>query len=73
MNEFEGCIIVTFEQAQSELEEIERQLAIRHSITDVNIRDALIKLDRENNLVEDELVADWHDLHSRYLNFLRHI
>ncbi len=73
MNEFDGCIVVTFEEAKEQLEEIERQLAIKLSITDPNIRDALIQLDRDGKLIEDELVADWHDLYSRYQNFLRHL
>src|SRR4051812_9870977 len=69
MNELDGCIR-TLDQTQNELADIEHQLAIRYDIRR-NVRRVLIERDRAGELPEDELVADWHDVYSAYLNYLR--
>jgi cytosine/adenosine deaminase-related metal-dependent hydrolase len=62
----EGCVI-TFDQAKEELEEIERKLARRQGIKR-QVRRTLIEQIRNGTLVEDELVAQWHDAYSSYLD-----
>jgi hypothetical protein len=70
--DLDGCI-VTFEQTQAELEDIERQLAHRHGIEGdtLAIRKALIEMIRSGAIIEDELVADWLGAHASYLDWLR--
>lgn len=60
---------ITFEQSQAELEGIEKKLAARLGIQE-NVRETLILLDKNNKLVEDDLVADWHSALSSYLDYL---
>jgi hypothetical protein len=62
--------VVPFELAEQRLVRLERKLAARHGITQ-DIRQTLIARDQEGQLVEDELVADWHDAYASYINFLR--
>jgi len=53
------------EQLMKELRGVEQKLALRHGIRcedEQTIRDALVMLDLNNRLPEDELVADWHEL-----------
>lgn len=59
----------TLEQLTAELEAVEAQLAIRHGLTPPDVRGQLIALDTANNLVEDELVMDWHELHSSFVHW----
>lgn len=67
MEELDG-LIVTRENAEQRLFEIEQQLATRLSITG-DVRAALMELDRAGKLIEDELVADWHDAYASVVNF----
>lgn len=52
---------------REELEAVEARLATALSLDVGTIRPTLIALDQEGKLVEDELVADWHELHAQYL------
>ncbi len=63
--------IMTFERALARLEKIEVELAARHEITS-EVRQTLMARLKSGAIVEDELVADWHDAYASYLNFLRH-
>jgi hypothetical protein len=63
--------IRTFEMALAELEKIEAELAARHDIAN-DVRQTLMARIKSGAIVEDELVADWHDAYASYLNFLRH-
>lgn len=63
--------VVTFADCVRDLEAVETKLAARFNLTG-NIRNQLIAMDRANNLLEDELVADWHDLYSSYMEWIRH-
>ena len=65
----EGCV-ETFERTKDRLEEVERRLAVRLEIRK-NVRCQLIARDRGGLLVEDELVAEWHDLYASYLEWTR--
>lgn len=60
--------VVTFEMAKAELEAIEKKLAEQHGLTE-NVRETLVDMDRRGDLVEDELVTDWHDALSVYLEW----
>lgn len=68
LDDLADCI-VTFEQTKERLENIEQELAKRLNIKD-NIRETLIKLDMDNKLIEDELVAEWYCAYSSYLDYL---
>lgn len=57
--EIDSCI-VTFEDDKRHLKEIETKLARRFNLR-WRVRHQLLKMDRTNLLVEDELVADWYD------------
>lgn len=62
--EFDSCI-VTFEDDKRRLKEIEAKLARRFNLR-WRVRHQLLKMDRANLLVEDELVADWYDALANY-------
>lgn len=54
------------------LQAIEAQLAERLGlIPNFNIREQLVVLDLGGQLIEDELVADWHEAYSSYLDDIR--
>ena len=62
---------VTPEQTREELEDLESQLAqIYHLEGSIEeIRQQLISLDLTGQLVEDELVADWHGAYASFLDW----
>jgi len=60
--------IDTFETTRTRLGRVEHALAARLGIVG-DVRRALIELDTAGRLVEDELVADWHDLLSSYIDW----
>jgi hypothetical protein len=66
VTDLEDCI-VTFEQVRDQLEAVEKQLAHRLGLQSPEVRRELIARDQRNELFEDELVAEWHDLYSSYL------
>lgn len=71
-NPFEGCIIETFEQVKADLADVECALATRVGIRPhQSVRRELIALDRRGKLVEDELVARWHELYNSYIDWTR--
>lgn len=70
MGDLSECV-VTFEQTREELEEIERRLAERYELRGKPIRLALIEMDKKGLLREDELVADWHEAYSSYLDWVQ--
>lgn len=49
------------------LTEVEALLAKRLDISN-NVREELIRLAKSHQLVEDELVAEWYELYSSYLD-----
>lgn len=51
---------VTIEDVNRELKDIEARLGERFGLRS-NVRALLIEMDKAGQLVEDELVADWHD------------
>ena len=55
------------DQTIARLQAIEAKLAKRLGLVS-NIRDQLLELAKSGQLIEDELVADWHDAYSSYLN-----
>lgn len=60
---------ISLKQTAQELEEVENQIAIKLGLKE-NIRETLIELDRQNFLVETELVARWHELYAIYKDWL---
>jgi len=62
--------IQTFDMLAEELATVEGQLAIRFNLTD-NVRAQLLQMDRDNNLVEDEVVARWLELYTIYMDWVR--
>jgi hypothetical protein len=67
----EDCIDAK-EKAEARLREIEWKLGERmKKFLLPFIHNQLISLDVTNNLPEDELVADWHDAHSNYVDWCR--
>lgn len=62
--------VVTFEQTREELTAVERRLAVKLDIRG-NVRRELLRRDRLGQLVEDDLVADWHDLYASYDDWTR--
>jgi hypothetical protein len=65
---------VTPEQTREELEELESQLARIYKLEGSveEIRQQLISLNLAGQLVEDELVADWHGAYASFLDWQRH-
>jgi len=61
--------VETFETTRERLANVERQLAVKLGIRG-NVRRELIERDRQRALIEDDLVADWHDLYASYLDWL---
>lgn len=58
----------TFEDVEKDLNDIEQILALRFKIPQhVHVRQMLITLDLLNHFEEDEVVARWHELYSRYV------
>lgn len=52
------------------MEAVERVLAERLDIPPtVDVRERLMELDRQNQLIEDEVVADWHELYAHYVEW----
>ncbi len=68
--------IETFEDIKQQLEAVELKLAKRFNIlttkSSEHIRSTLIKMSRANELVEDELVRDWHDLYASYQDWIKY-
>jgi hypothetical protein len=69
MKELSGCVI-TFEQTRIRLERVERQLAERLKLGPRNIRGTILKLIRAGRLPEDELVAEWNEQYSNYMDWV---
>jgi len=65
--EIHGCIINPCEVLE-DLLRAEKQLAERFNLSGSNIRAQLIQKDLDDDLQEDELVADWHDLLTMHRN-----
>ena len=61
----------TFESTRDHLVSIEKKLARRFRLRG-QIRRSLIEMDRAGRLLEDDLVADWHDAYDSYLNYLHY-
>ncbi len=63
--------VVTFEQTSSALADVEQKLAASLGLSGApdEIRDELLRRDRLGELVETQLVADWHDLFASYLDW----
>jgi hypothetical protein len=68
-DEFEGCELDTFESCKASLERVEHQIAEKLGIKN-HFRYELMRRDLANTLVEDELVADWHQLYATYISWL---
>jgi hypothetical protein len=67
LEEDEESCVVTPEMMAKRLRGIERKLAERLGIEGTfegSIRQALVARDRAGELVEDELVADWHEAYA---------
>lgn len=73
MGHLDADCVVTFEQTRDALEELERRLAADLGIrgTRGHIRRELLRLDREGELVETKLVAEWYELFASYLDWTR--
>lgn len=65
MADISDCI-ETPAQLLAKLTAVERQLAERLGLQ-ADVREQLMRLDRAGQLVEDELVRDWHDLYASYV------
>lgn len=56
----DGIVPHTRQDAEKEIEELEQQIARRFNIKS-DVRATIIQMVRDGKMVEDELVADWHD------------
>lgn len=68
-DEMEQCY-VSPEQCKQELEAIEAKLAKQYNLLgedSSSIRQIIIDKIKSNEILEDELVADWHEAHAAYL------
>ena len=65
-----GCV-QTFDDLKDELEKVEDDLARALNLNRRRTRRELLALDARNELVENELVARWHELYTVYLDWLR--
>jgi hypothetical protein len=70
LDDFADCV-ETYEQAKAKLEDVEDKLAQNLKLRRQTVRRELIAMDRRGELVEDELVALWHDLYSSYVDWTR--
>lgn len=70
LDDFADCV-ETYEQAKAKLEDVEDKLAQSLKLRRQTVRRELIAMDRRGELVEDELVALWHDLYSSYVDWTR--
>ena len=64
-NDIAECA-VTYEDTVNALREIEDKIAKKLNLKGYDIRNQLLQLDADGELVEDELVADWHDQYASY-------
>ncbi len=62
-----GDCVETPAQLLAKLTAVERQLAERLGLMGTDVRIQLRRLDDAGQLVEDELVRDWHDLYATYV------
>ncbi|HEY4117855.1 MAG TPA: hypothetical protein VGM56_08370 [Byssovorax sp.] len=70
-NDFDDCV-VTFEDVERDLEQVELQLARQLNVPrGRSIRRMLLGLSAQRKLVEDELVARWHQLYLTYADFVQ--
>lgn len=69
LNEDYSEFIVTLEQVERDLIQVESILEKRIPYKCDNLRDEIIKLARENILIEDEVLSQWHCLYSTLLSF----
>jgi hypothetical protein len=60
----------SFLQLEQSLNETEKQLAIKLNLVGDNVRQQLLVLDKNNNLVEDELVMMWHEQRTVYIDWV---
>jgi hypothetical protein len=63
--------VQTFEQVTEDLAEVETKLGARLGLRKQFVRRELIALDKQGRLVEDELVAHWHELYASYMDWTR--
>jgi hypothetical protein len=71
---FDITLIESLEDIKNKLIEVEQKLAKRLRLRARQkpfVRQILFILDAKNKLVEDELVAEWHDCYSSYMDKLR--
>ena len=61
----------TFEQVCEELRRVEEDLARKLNLKRRPVRRELLALDRQGKLVENELVARWHELYAVYADWVR--
>ena len=66
--DLDGLVFETREQNAAELIAIETVLAARLGLTG-DVRAHLIQIDRDNALVEDDVVADWHRVYSSFVDW----
>jgi len=59
----------TIDSALGRLEEIEQELAQRYGLTG-NIREQLIEMNKRHEILETDIVANWHQALSWYYGFL---
>lgn len=64
---FDELPFETREDVERELGDVEVVLAARFGVPQADVRQRLIDLDRANELTEDDVVARWHELRSRFL------
>ena len=62
--------IQTFDMLVTELTDVENQLAFRYNLTN-DIRAQLLQMDKDNVLMEDQVVARWLELYTIYMNWIR--
>jgi hypothetical protein len=60
---------MTEQRLSERLEAVEAQLASTLSLEVATIRATLVALDKKGELIENELVADWHELYAQYVEW----
>lgn len=58
--------IMTYEGILDALRTVETKIAQKLNLKGYDIRTQLLQLDADCQLIEDDLVADWHDLYASY-------
>ena len=69
LGDLAGCL-VTFEDTQRELDDIEPLLALELGVAVTKVRNELLTREANGVLKHSQLIADWHQAYSSYLDWI---